>query len=232
VALSTSRIELERNSYGLEASRIRLATLWGSSRAEFERVEGTLDAIALVPPIEELVVQISGNPDVARWDAEMEQHRATLALEKAGRVPDLTLGGGVQYLGETDDHAFMMEAGLPLPLFDRNQGTILEAQHRLSQVEQRHRAAEARVLRDLAEAHRKLSASFAEADGLKNDVLPGAQTAFNASQEGYRQGKFGYLEVLDAQRTLFEAKGKHIDALASYHKSRADIERAIGTGIK
>ena len=231
VALSTNRIELERNVYGLDASRRRLVTLWGASRPEFERAAGTLDTVVPVPPIEKYAAQISGNPDVARWDAEMEQRRAALALEKAGRIPDLTLGGGVRYLNETDDHAFVMQAGLPLPLFDRNQGTILEAQHRLSQVEQRHKAAEARVLRELAEAHRQLSVAFAEADGLKNNVLPGAQIAFDASQEGYRQGKFGYLEVLDAQRTLFEAKGKYIEALVSYHKSIADIERAIGAAV-
>ena len=162
----------------------------------------------------------------------MERRRAALAFEKTGRVPDLTLGGGVRYLGETDDYAFVMEAGLPLPLFDRNQGMILEAQHRLSQVKQQQRAAEARVLRELAEAYRKLSAAFAEAAGLEADVLPGARRVFDAYQEGYRQGKFGYLEVLDAQRTLFEARGRYIEALALYRKAFADMERAVGGGIE
>jgi cobalt-zinc-cadmium efflux system outer membrane protein len=232
VALSTSRIAQQQALRELDASRRRLATLWGASRPEFERVEGVLNTVTPVPPAEDLARQISGNPDVARWDAEMEQRRAALTLEKAGRVPDLTLGGGVRYLGETDDHAFVVQAELPLPLFDRNQGRILEAQHRLSQGEHQRRAAETRVLRELSEAHRKLSAAFAEARGLTNDVLPGARTVFDASQEGYRQGKFGYLEVLDAQRTLFEARGRHIEALTSYQKAVADIERAVGMRIK
>jgi cobalt-zinc-cadmium efflux system outer membrane protein len=232
VALSTSRIGQQQALRELDASRRRLATLWGASRPEFERVAGVLNTITPVLPAEELARLISGNPDVARWDAEMEQRRAALTLEKAGRVPDLTLGGGVRYASETHDHAFVVQAKLPLPLFNRNQGRILEAQHRMSQLEHQRRAAETRALRALSEAHRKLSAAFAEAQGLSNDVLPGARTVFDASQEGYRQGKFGYLEVLDAQRTLFQARGRHIEALTSYQKALADIERAVGMRIK
>jgi outer membrane protein, heavy metal efflux system len=59
-------------------------------------------------------------------------------------------------------------------------------------------------------------------------VLPGAQRAFDAASEGYRQGKFGFLEVLDAQRTLFEARGRYLEALAAYHKAVAEVERLIG----
>jgi cobalt-zinc-cadmium efflux system outer membrane protein len=232
VALSTSRIEQQQAMHELDASRRRLATLWGAAELTFEEVEGMLEATAPVPPVDVFVDLIAENPDIGRWDAEMEQRRAVLALEKAGRVPDLTLGGGVRYVGEADSHAFVMEAGLPIPSFDRNQGGILEARRRLSQLEHQRRTAEVRVLGELSEAYGRLSAAFAEAQGLKIDVLPGAQSVFDAAREGYRQGKFGYLDVLDAQRTLFQAKGKYIEALASYQKARADIERAIGASVK
>ena len=66
---------------------------------------------------------------------------------------------------------------------------------------------------------------------MKSAVLPGAQSAFDAATEGFRQGKFGYLEVLDAQRTFFEARGRHIEALSAYHKAVADTERLIGGGL-
>ena len=46
--------------------------------------------------------------------------------------------------------------------------------------------------------------------------------------QGYRQGKFSLLDVLDAQRTLFEAKGQYIEALATYHKAVAEAERLLG----
>ena len=62
----------------------------------------------------------------------------------------------------------------------------------------------------------------------ENDVLPGAQSALDAATEGYRVGKFGFLEMLDAQRSLFEVRGSYIDALVEYHKAVAYVERLIG----
>ena len=62
--------------------------------------------------------------------------------------------------------------------------------------------------------------------------FPEAVQAFEAAQEGYRQGKFSYLMVLDAQRTLFELKQQYIDTLADYHTSRAALERLVGQSIQ
>ena len=61
--------------------------------------------------------------------------------------------------------------------------------------------------------------------------MPGAQNAFEAVTEGYRQGKFDYLNVLDTQQWLFEAKGKYLESLAAYHKNRIEMERLIGQEI-
>ncbi|WDT77799.1 MAG: TolC family protein (plasmid) [Candidatus Manganitrophus sp.] len=46
--------------------------------------------------------------------------------------------------------------------------------------------------------------------------------------EGYRLGKFGLLDVLDAQRTLFGSRAQHLRALADYHQAVAEVERLIG----
>jgi len=83
----------------------------------------------------------------------------------------------------------------------------------------------------LGEAFKELSTAYAEAVALKKEVLPGAQAAFDAAGEGYRLGKFNFLDVLDAQRTLFKAKEQYIMSLAAYHRSAAEVERLVGTPI-
>lgn len=65
----------------------------------------------------------------------------------------------------------------------------------------------------------------------RQEVLPGAQSAYAAAREGYRLGKFGFLDVLDAQRTLFGAKTQYLLAQADYHKAVAEVERLIGGGL-
>ena len=59
VALSTSRIALERAGRELQAARERLAAVWGSTRPLFERVEGALERIVAVPSAEQLARRIS-----------------------------------------------------------------------------------------------------------------------------------------------------------------------------
>jgi len=149
-------------------------------------------------------------------------------VARSKATPDLILSGGVRYLNETKESAFVVGVSLPLPLFDRNRGGILEAHARLTKAEFERRAAEVRVNTMLAEAYQNLVSATNEVTTLHNEILPAAEEVFQATQEGYRLGKFGFLDVLDAQRTLFETRGRYFEALATYHKAVADLERLSG----
>ena len=228
VALSTNRIALERAQRELTAAKERLVATWGGARSTFERAEGDLESLQAIPSAETLAERIEQNPDIARWATTMAQRQAAIALEEANRIPDPTLGGGFRYFNESKDQAFLFEISVPLPVFDRNQGNIQEARYLLAKAEEERRASTINVRTALAASYAELSAAFTEASALRDEVLPGAQLAFEAASEGYRQGKFQFLDVLDAQRTLFEVRGQYIEALATYHKAVAALERLIG----
>ena len=228
VVLSISRIELERTKRDLDAKRKSLAAIWGSIAPKFARAEGSFETIHEVPPLEQLINQVEGNPDIARWEIEMAQRQAALELEKAARIPDVEISAGMQRYSETNDGAYSLGLSVPLPFFDRNQGGISEARHNLAKAAEDSRTADLRVRTDLALTYDALASFYSQATTLKNDVLPAARSAFADASEGYRQGKFDYLTVLDAQRTLFEAQAEYTDALAGYHTARADAERLIG----
>ncbi|HEY5867916.1 MAG TPA: TolC family protein [Candidatus Tectomicrobia bacterium] len=228
VALSTSRIAAERTQRELEAARQRLAVFWSARTPAFDSAAGTLEPIAAIPSAARLAERIVQNPDIARWVTEMAQRQAALDLAGAQGVPDPTIGGGFRHIRETGDNAMVMAFSIPLPVFNRNQGGVLEARYRLAKAGEERRAAEVQVRTALAEAYGALASAFVEATRLQNEVLPGAQQAFDAVSEGYRQGKFGFLDVLDAQRTLFESRGRYLETLAAYHRAVAEVERVIG----
>ena len=161
----------------------------------------------------------------------MARHRANLELAEAAGIPDVTLSAGARHFNENDDNAFVFGVSIPLPIFDRNQGGILEARRRLAKAGQERRAVELEIIDDLAQAYQSLSSAYAEATTLKRDVLPSAQYVFEASREGYRYGKFDFLVVLDAQRTLFETRSQYIEVLNQYHQAVSEMERLIGTGL-
>jgi cobalt-zinc-cadmium efflux system outer membrane protein len=73
-----------------------------------------------------------------------------------------------------------------------------------------------------------LAAAYDEVTILQSDVLPKAQRAFEAAQQGYLQGKFDYLHLLDAQRTLFQTQAQYVDSVEAYHRAQADIQRPTG----
>ncbi|MHC4617795.1 MAG: TolC family protein [Planctomycetota bacterium] len=232
VALANAEIELEKTKSNLESARKRLSATWAGRSAVFEKAAGELDSTVPVPSFDELADLIGRNPDIARWAVEMDQRRAAVELARANAIQDVKVGGGMQRFNKTGDNAFVFGVAIPIPLFDRNQGNILEAGHKLAKAKAESQAVETRIHAGLAQEYAKLSSAFQEATDLRDKVLEGAQSAFDAASEGYRAGKLGFLDVLDAQRTLFEAKAKYIDALAAYHGAKADVERLLGQPIE
>jgi len=231
VALASVQIELMRARKELEAARKRLAASWGSTEPRFEAVAGNLDAIQSLPTLASLLQRLANNPDLARWATEITQRQALITMEKAKAVPDVTATLGASKYLMPNDYALVVGFSIPLPVFDRNQGGILEAEHRLAKAEEERRSAEVRIATALNTAYQRLDAAHAEVSALRQEVMPDAQSAYDASREGYRLGKFGFLDVLDAQRILFGAKTQSLLALADYHKAVAEVERLIGGSL-
>lgn len=232
VAFSQTEIRLDRARRELEAARKQLVSQWGSARPLFDKAAGNLDEVIPVPEYGRLVEFISQNPNIARWATEMEQREAALKLEKAKAIPDPTIGGGYRYISEINSSAFATALSIPIPVFDRNQGGILKARRRISKGEEEKRNAEVAVNASLAAEYKDLTAAYKESQILKNEVLRDAENAYESIFEGYREGKFTLLDVLDAQRTVFDADFQYIEALKLYHLSLANVERLTGTPIE
>lgn len=228
VALAVVRIESDRARRTLGADRRRLAALWGSSVARFQSADGDLTKLPPLPEFAELQDRLSQSPELARWATEIAQRQEALAVERSRRVPDVTISVGYRRFTEIDSNAFLIGGSIQLPLFDRNRGGIQEARDRVSKAYEEQGAAQVRVTAMLAEAYRALASAKDEVTAVASNVLPGARSAFEAVGEGYRLGRFGYLEVLDAQRTLVGAGGQYLRALSDYHKAAAEVERLIG----
>ena len=231
IVRSNAEIAREEAARDLTAARKRLSSLWGDPEPDFEQASGDFDEIRPVPAFGAVADLVERNPDVARFATEMALRRADLRLEQARRIPNPVLSAGPSRFNELGETAFRAGLSIPLPLFDRNQGSIQEARYRIRQVEADAEAARVEVQRQLASAYEALAAAYDAAMTLEADVLPAATEAFEGTEEGYREGKFDLLTVLDAQRTLFEATNQYVDAAQTYHQARAEVERLIGTPL-
>ena len=231
VALASARVDAERAERLAVATRNRLAAFWASPVAGFGSVVGNLDQLPAPPSFAQLEARVAANPAVARWAVEVQQRQATVTLERARRVPDVSVTAGYKRFTDISDNAFLVGATIALPIWDRNQGGIAEAGSRLGKAYEDRRAAQMRVFTGLTEAYRALATADAEVTALRTLVLPGSRQAFEAVSEGYRLGRFGYLDVLDAQRALVTAGGQQLRALTDYHHAVAEIEQLTGTPL-
>ena len=231
VALSSARITLRAAQERLASARQILATAWGGETPRFETAKGDLYKVQVVPGFEQLAGRIPESPAIERWVANEQARRADLTLQKARVTPDLGVNGGLRYAAEGDDTAFVLGLAVPLQVSDRNQAGVQEASVRLAQARENTKAAVLDARTSLSGATEQATSALAEVTALREEILPSAQNTLAAVEEGYRQGKFDYLNLLDAQRTYFDAQQQYLNALTTYHKARTDIELLLGRSI-
>ncbi|MEO6182225.1 MAG: TolC family protein [Verrucomicrobiota bacterium] len=231
VALARGEVLVEGEKHKLRGSRKKLSISWRNPNPVFERAEADLFALKPIPAFEELVNRISKSPQLARFISEKKLREAEIKLADARRIPDITVGGGVRRLNGPDDHALVFSISAPLQLFDQNQGRRAEARALLGKTEAEQKAAEIRVGVVLAGLYEEMARDIHVLEGLQKQILPKAEDALAIAKDGYTQGRFSYLEVLDAQRTLFDIKQESIQTATSYHQFLVEMERLIGQPI-
>lgn len=228
IVVATARIELEQAERELAAARKLLASYWADADLAFTQVVGGLKpAIDSLPPLDDLSARLSDNPAWQLPDKALAEQQALVDVEQTRRTPDVTVGAGVKRFPDLDDNALIFEAAVPLPLFDRNQGNLREAQARLTKSASEQQAAQIALTSELNQTYESLRASMREVTLLSTEVLPAAESAFAAAGKGYELGKFGFLDVLDAQRTLFQNRALYLRALVNHQRLTTELERLI-----
>jgi outer membrane protein, heavy metal efflux system len=195
-------------------------------------VEGQVINIAKTATLTELSSMLEQAPAIKLAKLEIDTRDALTTVERSKSIPNITVSAGLvnnQELGGINQA--LLGLSIPIPLFDKNQGNVQEAMSRKYKAEDALVALKNQLLANLASQYERLSSARLAAESLRSEILPGAQSAFDAANKGFSAGKFNFLDVLDAQRTLFQAKSQYIQALLEAHQSVAEIERILGDVI-
>ncbi len=256
VELQRVQLETVHAKHALDAARIWLAAHWGSTTPHFGKVLGSLNVPARPEDMDRFLSRIEDSPDVQRWTAERERREAELRLERAIARPNITVSAGLRSTGSggrtrttafglssidgarlsrgsragANDRelSFLVGISVPLSLFHRNQGRIREAEYAVAQLSDQERALRIRLRAAVSAQWQVLNAAYDEIRTLEESILPKARQAFEATEEGYRQGKFGLLDVLLSQRALFDTKKQLLDTFARHYAAKVEMERYTG----
>lgn len=227
--LSLGAAEVSRAAGALEAARLRLASLWGATEPDFEDAEGSLEAIAAIPSDSALYAGLAASPHLARLSSEVERAGALAGYEKRLRIPDLTVSAGLRRLSHQDERLYVAEVSLPIPLFDRNTGAVRAAERDREVADRELRSSSTALRAELARLLGEAAALEIEIAALREQAVPAAREAFAAVDIGYREGKYGYLDLLEAERSLVEAESRWIASLVEHTAVASEIGRLSGT---
>ncbi|MBO4123022.1 TolC family protein [Cupriavidus gilardii] len=228
VEQANAELELADASAELQSSRQALAALWGNAAPQFTEVRGDLDALPSRPAPEQLLAALEDSPLLLASRLEVGRRQALVDVERSRRYPDITVSVGTKRDNEANRTMPVLGVALPLPLFDRNQGNLYESIRRADKAADELLAERIRLTNALQQASNELAVSRTSAQTLKSTVLPAAERAYEAATRGFEAGKFDFLNVLDAQRTLFQARIRYLGVLGRAYQAATIIDRIVG----
>lgn len=219
--LAETEVEMDTTKARAQAAKAALASYWGGA-PDFSVEKATF----FNPPPRD--VSGNGSPDIALAEAERDSATARVEIERAKRAPDPSVRAGFRQLREVDESAFVVGISVPLPIWNRNSGSIAAARADARRAEYEVAARERELARESAYLTSQTEAARAEIKAYAERIIPSSEEALSQSLRAYRQGGLSYIEVLDAQTSLTEARMRQISALLTFHRAEAKLARRAG----
>lgn len=238
IALNLARAAAGRAVRRLQAataawktSRATLAETIGYDPAQPIRVSGELPSDpGSVPALEDLTrMALERRADLAAARQEVERARRRIELERSQASPDLGLG--VFSAREEGSDIVGVRVSIGLPLFDRNQGGIANAEAARGRVEAESRSAELAASREVTTAYERYRAAAESVTALQDLVIDNLEESLGLLRQAVEAGELSATEVLLSRRELVEGRREQIEAAGELWTARIDLELAVGGPI-
>ncbi|WP_332847266.1 TolC family protein [Pseudomonas lactucae] len=228
VQVAEIRLEVNRARIDLTDAYRRVAASTGNAATDFESVAPPSQSTPALPSAAQLLARLEQTAELRLAELQIMQSEANVGLEKAQRIPDVDVSIGSQYDASVRERVNLVGVSLPIPLFNRNQGNVLAATRRADQARDLRNATELRLRTETRQALDLWQTAESEVRAFNQQILPAAQRAVDAASRGFEMGKFNFLDVLDAQRTLIAARTQYLAATAQATDAWLRLERIYG----
>lgn len=225
VAQASSRIEVAQAQATAQVALYKLAAYWGETSPPSHALFMPELDLTPPPPLAELERRLTQTPRLQRARLQVEREQAQVGLDRAERIPDVTLIVGSKKDDQIGGSQAVVGLSVPLPLFNRNQGKLQASLARADKAQAEFDAERLRLHQELTDVHQRAQLTSTQVRSMREEILPAAQRVFESTVTGFEAGKFGFLDVLDAQRTLLQIRTQYIQALYERYRAVADLGR-------
>lgn len=206
-------------------ARQEFVRLLGRTDLGEAKLTGTPDESGKLPLINSAPsVILAGHPAMVAAHARRDQAVATLRRAGLEPRPDVTLGVAAGRDEAADENLMALRLSIPLPLFDRNKGKLLEAQAGVREAEAGIAATQQALLAAWRTAVARYQAAADQVAAHRDRILPKSEEALRLVQTGFDEGKFNFIDYLDIQRTTAEARLAYQKKMFELNSARAELE--------
>lgn len=176
---------------------------------------------------------LSAHTDVLTAENSIRQARFNLRLAEVTPIPDVDIRMMIQKDNTTIPHEVVpsVVVGVPVPIWNRNQGNIQQAQANLMQaIEEPHRVRNDLTSR-LAEAFQRYQNNRAILEIYQKQILPDQVRAYRGTYERHQQepDKVGFADIVVAQQLLSSSITTYVATLDLLWASIVDVSHLLQT---
>lgn len=176
---------------------------------------------------------LENRPDIRAKRLTRDKRKTELQLAKAIRIPNVTtnLGYSVQGpQGPDNQQQWGFGLSVPLPVFNRNQGGIVEADVAVMAAEADIEKTEIQIQNEVGVAYRKfvLGQKLFEAMG---GALTRAAALFGAAQQAFTKGEIGILDLENTRRSYADTRENYLESVFGHQQDWLRLEWAAGHDI-
>ena len=223
IQLFQERLKLRSIEKSLQTDWNSISVLLGDKKSPFKHAIGDLSLLRDIP----ILISLEKAPDIQIFKLSIDIQQQKIQSEKAEVIPDLDLGAGLKHRN-TPRNTFQVRLSIPLPIFNRNQGNIKSAISELEQAQLELKMIESQLKTDVSNFQTELENLVLEITILDDDIIPEAQNAYTIITDGYLNGRFTYLDVVNSQEMWFQSREQYMNALKDYHTNLFELDRITG----
>lgn len=171
----------------------------------------------------------SQNVNVLSAQTEVDRRRIMLRRAEVEPIPNLYSGPAQQWgvPSHSSNNQFWYNFAFNITLWDRNQGNIRSARAAISDAVAGVATTQYKLLKRAADVLGRHHAAWQRAEKMRREVLPTAERNQELVQRGYRSGLIPVSQVFQAQRSLFEANLRYLDAWEEVWATAAELSNLL-----
>ena len=203
----------------------RLATVLGLPCLEMKVLHGDLDANLPDYNFEEsCLLVMQRNPEIEAARTRVERARIAIRRAEQEPVPDVDVMVSVRHNNITSYDVANVQVGMPIPVFNRNQGNIRSADAEWIYANRELQRIELDLRDRLAVTYRRYANARQQVKKYRDRILPRAKKSLDLVTNGYEQGQVEYLTLLIAQQTYIQVSLSYLDSLRELRAAASIIQ--------